>query len=780
MVMPRSSVGVIAFCALLCLCSPPSAAAGGAFGDDDDSVFETDIEWLAAAGITRGCNPPANDRYCPDSPVTRGQMAAFLVRAMGYSDDGGGDLFTDDDDSVFESDIDKLAVAGVTRGCNPPENSHFCPDDFVTRGQMAAFLARALNYDDGSGDWFVDDAGSVFEADIDKIAVAGVTRGCNPPANTDFCPDASVSRGQMAAFLHRALGRAYAPMQWSLFPTGDVDRDIAIDQAGNVWSVGMGGAVQWDPTDGTSRRYTAVDGLPSTEVWSVAAHPDGSVWLDTDSGLARYANGSFTEPWIDDAMRELRDIGPDGRVWFTTGMGVEWFDGNSWYQSPYPFDVAYVPAFDAGDDGSVWLLRFDDIYGFDGMAWTSIPRPDELYGVWDVAGAVDGSVWVAGTTPGRFDGSWTLYPGANGRDIDVNNNGDVWLSSGSAVSHLTDDEWEMFTVSAPDSALAVDEDGDAWLVSGSELVSYGPSGLTSTYAVSDPYEWMGDRDSIDLAVRSDGTAFAFPRGSDRTLRQYHHGTWSVVSPQPPASINPLGGSSILIDGSDRLWFTDTEAIYRLDGDTWDEVTTASGLDGQISAFTVATDGVVYFAGGLQDDTSPTNFSGWLASWDGDSRTVYDLSDNVQYPLPILDIIEASDHSLWLSAFTTVVHFTDGSFEDAPQGGWTGNWIYGMTVGLDNTVWVAHSDGVHRLVGGVWVDAGAAAGVSWANDVATGYDGSVWVATRDGAYRVDGQKWIHYTTADGVVSNSVGMVETGPDGSTWFISEDYGGLSRYGP
>ncbi|HSO49855.1 MAG TPA: S-layer homology domain-containing protein, partial [Acidimicrobiia bacterium] len=106
--------------------------------------FENAIDKLGTAGVTQGCNPPANDRFCPDRLVTRGQMAAFLVRALGYSDDGGGDRFSDDDGSVFESAIDKLATAGVTQGCNPPVNDRFCPDDPVTRGQMAAFLKRAL------------------------------------------------------------------------------------------------------------------------------------------------------------------------------------------------------------------------------------------------------------------------------------------------------------------------------------------------------------------------------------------------------------------------------------------------------------------------------------------------------------------------------------------------------------------------------------------------------------------------------------------------------------
>jgi len=117
----------------------------GLFSDTQDHLFEEGIEWMAFEGITKGCNPPTNDRYCPDDSVTRGQMAAFLVRALSYTDDGGGDLFIDDNGSVFEGDIDRLGTAGVTRGCNPPDNDRYCPDSTVTRGQMAAFLHRALS-----------------------------------------------------------------------------------------------------------------------------------------------------------------------------------------------------------------------------------------------------------------------------------------------------------------------------------------------------------------------------------------------------------------------------------------------------------------------------------------------------------------------------------------------------------------------------------------------------------------------------------------------------------
>jgi len=74
-------------------------------------------------------------------------MAAFLVQALDLTDNGGGNLFIDDYGHTFENDIDKLGTAGVTKGCNPPTNDRYCPDDLVQRDQMASFLARALGLD---------------------------------------------------------------------------------------------------------------------------------------------------------------------------------------------------------------------------------------------------------------------------------------------------------------------------------------------------------------------------------------------------------------------------------------------------------------------------------------------------------------------------------------------------------------------------------------------------------------------------------------------------------
>ena len=194
---------------------------GGTFTDDNGSLHEPDIEAVAAAGITKGCNPPANTNFCPDDPVTRGQKAAFLVRALHLSETGPG--FADTTRSVFATDISRLARAGITKGCDPPANANYCPDDSVTRGQMAAFLVRALHLSE-TGPGFTDTTDSVFATDISRLARAGITKSCNPPANTKYCPDDPVTREQMATFLRRGLGlEPIVPPPPVLPPPGNPD-----------------------------------------------------------------------------------------------------------------------------------------------------------------------------------------------------------------------------------------------------------------------------------------------------------------------------------------------------------------------------------------------------------------------------------------------------------------------------------------------------------------------------------------------------------------------------
>ena len=115
----------------------------GTFYDDDDSIFQVNIEAIAGVGITRGCNPPFGDMFCPKDLVTRGAMAAFLVRALGLEANTHPGFIDVGPGNIFAEDIGRLATAGITLGCSAG-GELFCPKDAVTREAMAAFLDRAL------------------------------------------------------------------------------------------------------------------------------------------------------------------------------------------------------------------------------------------------------------------------------------------------------------------------------------------------------------------------------------------------------------------------------------------------------------------------------------------------------------------------------------------------------------------------------------------------------------------------------------------------------------
>ena len=208
--MFRRTVLTLLTLALLVGGNPTASAAdlppGGTFIDDDGDTHEGAIEALFAAGITKGCDS-RQIRFCPDQAMTRGEMAAFIDRSLNLPA-APQDFFSDDNSSTFEANINSIAAAGITLGCNPPANTRYCPDRRITRAEMATLLARAFEavVPDTGPNAFTDDNSDIHQANINRIAAAGIARGCNPPSNTHYCPRNPVTRAQMASFVRRSLG----------------------------------------------------------------------------------------------------------------------------------------------------------------------------------------------------------------------------------------------------------------------------------------------------------------------------------------------------------------------------------------------------------------------------------------------------------------------------------------------------------------------------------------------------------------------------------------------
>ena len=174
------------------------------------------IEAFYDAGITTGCSQSPK-KFCPLANVTRGEMAVFLERAMGNFNPSPNPTGMFDDvpypgqPASFQAFIEEFYNDGITTGCsrNPLK---YCPQNFVTRGEMAVFIERALgNFNPTPNPTgMFDDVPypgqpATFTPFIEQFYNDGITTGCaNNPLR--FCPQNKVTRQEMAVFIVRAFG----------------------------------------------------------------------------------------------------------------------------------------------------------------------------------------------------------------------------------------------------------------------------------------------------------------------------------------------------------------------------------------------------------------------------------------------------------------------------------------------------------------------------------------------------------------------------------------------
>ena len=186
----------------------------GVFEDNELGVHQGAIDGLAQLGVFERTEC-AEGLFCPGKPVLRGEMAVWLARILVQLEiaqelpESQESRFADVPSGAWwVPHVELLADLGVTVGCATGP-ARFCPEDSVTRAQMASFLGRAFELvppEDGESQ-FVDIDGNVHAGNIVALAASGITKGCAvDPAR--FCPDQVTARAQMASFLLRAYTRA--------------------------------------------------------------------------------------------------------------------------------------------------------------------------------------------------------------------------------------------------------------------------------------------------------------------------------------------------------------------------------------------------------------------------------------------------------------------------------------------------------------------------------------------------------------------------------------------
>ena len=171
-------------------------------------TFYPFIENVFHNGVTAGCS---GGNYCPDDPVQRQQMAVFLLKAKHgptYVPPACTGVFADVTcPGPFTNWVEELHMEGITGGCG---GKNFCPGDPVTRAQMAVFLLKAKNgsgYVPPTCTGIFSDVvcPSVVGNFIEALYNSSVTGGCGV-GPLRYCPSDPNTRGQMAVFLVKTFG----------------------------------------------------------------------------------------------------------------------------------------------------------------------------------------------------------------------------------------------------------------------------------------------------------------------------------------------------------------------------------------------------------------------------------------------------------------------------------------------------------------------------------------------------------------------------------------------
>jgi hypothetical protein len=315
------------------------------------SWAEEAIYKIYQAGITKGCsqNPL---KYCPYDPVTRAQMAAFIVRAVEGEPPSDycvtGSPFSDVSSNTWPCKyIKRLSELEITQGCGP---GIYCPNNNVTRAEMAAFLIRAVegeppaDYCD-TGSPFTDVSPDTWPCKyIKRLFELGITTGY---ADGTYRPKNIVFRDQMAVFLARMLDQlglvAYFPFNGN-----------ANDESGNGNHGTVHGATLTKDRFGNPGRAYSFDGVDDY----IVVQDDDSLEIPDDFSISVWVKPKITT--------NLRMILNKHRAW-TNDDGTWWFSIESvrnviFQCTPFngtPSDTANSMSMPVADEWSHLAITYD-------------------------------------------------------------------------------------------------------------------------------------------------------------------------------------------------------------------------------------------------------------------------------------------------------------------------------------------------------------------------------------------------------------------------------------
>jgi signal transduction histidine kinase/DNA-binding response OmpR family regulator len=589
---------------------------------------------------------------------------------------------------------------------------------------------------------------------------------------------------------------------------------------------------------GRWRSYGAVEGLPANRVFCLMPEVDGTLWVGTSEGLARFDGQGFTRWEVPASLRDAtvydlrRD--PQGNLWACTGRGLARFDGSAWKLRYSPKDglPAEFSAITAEWDatGRLWVGADAGLFRLEGKRFVHVPSADgkSVGETDDLLSETNGTLWIASSDRGvfRWDGKEVrpvpVASGVNANQaikIRRDGEGQIWFTTGgnmvrwdAASSNLVDGQ-----IGPAVWAVHCDAAGTWWL--GNDGLQRRAARSTTTYKKADGL--AGDSLYV-IASAGEGALWVATEGG---LSRFEEEGLQVLSTKDGLPLNIVTRIATAPDGS--VWFTCPQSaeVRRVIGDTlcrYDgRSVTRYGREQGLGAIIIGglhvdPDGTVWVgAGGNtgRGNWSSTPVTGVWRS-EGERFVPLDASAGMS-DLRVGAITRPPEGPLWVGA-ENVARLFDGrssqkvSLPDhvlaarpVPNGDiWLGTrggayrwnqrpltewtradglrgWVYSVAVATNGVVWFGTSQGLYRSENTDSppvrvVKRGLLSGAVWS--LLYDRDGLLWIGTENGVARFDGAAWSSLGDSEGLRGKTVFAIRQADDGAMWFGTD--GGLVQY--
>ena len=590
---------------------------------------------------------------------------------------------------------------------------------------------------------------------------------------------------------------------------------------------------------GRWRSFGVAEGLPNIRVRCLSSGADGTLWVGTDDGAARFDGQQF-HPWeVPETLRDAtiydfqRD--PQGVLWACTGWGPVRFDGREWalrYSSsdglPGEF-AAITAAWDAA--GRMWVGSRNGLYRLEGERFVQVHSADgrSLGGIEGLLAEADGTLWIASWDRGafRWDGTEVRpVPVASGLDgsralrVFRDGEGQVWFTTygtilrwDTASSNLVDGG-----IGEARGAIHRDPEGVWWL--GSNGLQRRTPGSSVTYKTADG---LAGNSVYAIAPAGNGALWV---ATDGGLSRFEEEGIQVLSTKDGLPRNVVTRVAMAPDGS--VWFTcplsdstsissagDTLCHY--DGRSVTRYGREQGLGALImGGLHVDADGTVWAGAGGNNGRGLWSTTPVTGVWrsEGDRFTKLDASAGLS-DLRVGAIGRGPDGRLWVATENLARLFDGRSSEtvlipglaltthSTPNGdiwvgtragafrwnerllnSWTeangyGGRVHTITVAPDGVTWFGTSRGLWRSEAADSPPVPVVKRGLLSGSVWSLFydrDGLLWIGTDNGVARFDGAAWSLLGESDGLPGMIIYAIQQAADGAMWFGTD--GGLVRY--